>query len=155
MITFAALRRTLCIVPSHPPPADLEPAQWCLALALMGDASDNVPGVKGIGEKRAIALAKQGDLEFLLDNAATLAPKAVREALSSEEGRSAARLSHRLVAVRTDADQDVPLLRFPLARARLRMPADQGARALESMAAMELSRQRAKMSKIIAALPST
>lgn len=51
----------------------------------MGDKIDNIPGVDGIGEKRAIALAKQGDLEHLFENAATLSPKVVREALSKPE----------------------------------------------------------------------
>lgn len=39
-------------------------------LALMGDASDNVPGVKGIGPKGAVTLLQQyGDIETLLANA--------------------------------------------------------------------------------------
>jgi 5'-3' exonuclease len=37
-------------------------------LAIMGDASDNVPGVKGIGEKGAIKLIQQfGSVEGVLD----------------------------------------------------------------------------------------
>ncbi|MBN2303066.1 MAG: DNA polymerase I, partial [Anaerolineae bacterium] len=34
----------------------LEPAQWVDVKGLMGDSSDNIPGVKGIGEKTALSL---------------------------------------------------------------------------------------------------
>jgi len=48
----------------------LEPSQFADVLALMGDASDNVPGVKGIGLMTARPLLKEyGDIETLLDNA--------------------------------------------------------------------------------------
>ena len=48
----------------------LEPAQFADMLALMGDASDNVPGVKGIGPRTALPLlVEHGSIEALLDNA--------------------------------------------------------------------------------------
>lgn len=44
--------------------------QWVDYLALVGDASDNLPGVKGIGEKGAKELLQQFDnLDNLLDKA--------------------------------------------------------------------------------------
>ena len=47
----------------------LEPGQLNDMFALMGDSSDNVPGVKGIGEKTAVKLIqKYGSLEKLLEN---------------------------------------------------------------------------------------
>lgn len=49
----------------------LEPAQFVDLLALAGDATDNVPGVPGIGPKTAGALLRQhGSLEVLLERAA-------------------------------------------------------------------------------------
>lgn len=44
--------------------------QWADVLALSGDASDNVPGVAGVGSKTALALLQQfGDLEGVLGGA--------------------------------------------------------------------------------------
>src|SRR6188472_2137895 len=51
-------------------------------LALVGDSSDNVPGVKGIGDKTAQELVGEyGDLEAILAAAPTLTKKRPREAL--------------------------------------------------------------------------
>ena len=53
---------------------------------------DNVPGVKGIGEKTAVQLLGQfGDLDAILDNAATLTAKRPREALLAERSRRGCR----------------------------------------------------------------
>ena len=47
----------------------IEPKRMVDLKALMGDASDNIPGVKGIGEKTAISLLKEyGTLENLYNN---------------------------------------------------------------------------------------
>ena len=44
--------------------------QWPDVLALMGDTSDNVPGLKGIGPKGALALIQEyGSVDAALDNA--------------------------------------------------------------------------------------
>ena len=44
--------------------------QWVHVLALMGDASDNVPGVSGIGAKGALSLIQEyGSVEGVLENA--------------------------------------------------------------------------------------
>jgi len=70
-------------------------------LALVGDASDNVPGVKGIGEKTARQLIEQyGDLEAILAHAPEVPGKRAREALLAEADQ--ARLSRTLVTVRRD-----------------------------------------------------
>jgi DNA polymerase I len=70
-------------------------------LALVGDTSDNVPGVRGIGEKGAVQLLQQyGDLETLLAHAPELPGKRAREAL--QQYFAEARLSLELVTLKTD-----------------------------------------------------
>ncbi|MBI2615722.1 MAG: DNA polymerase I [Gemmatimonadetes bacterium] len=91
-------------------------------LALVGDASDNVPGVKGIGEKTARQLIEQyGDLEAILAHAGEVPGKRAREALLAEGDN--ARLSRELVTVHRDVPITLNLeaLRVtPLDAARLR-----------------------------------
>jgi DNA polymerase-1 len=70
-------------------------------LALMGDSSDNVPGVPGIGPKTACKLVQElGDLEGVLAGAETLKAKSTRQSLLDHA--DTARLSRDLVTVRTD-----------------------------------------------------
>lgn len=70
-------------------------------LALVGDSSDNVPGVKGIGDKTACELVSQyGDLESILAHAGEITKKRPREALLQYAGN--ARLSKELVTIRDD-----------------------------------------------------
>ncbi|HTS88854.1 MAG TPA: DNA polymerase I [Gemmatimonadales bacterium] len=70
-------------------------------LALVGDASDNVPGVKGIGSKGAAELLRQfGSLETMLARAEEVKAKRPREALVAHAEE--ARLSRQLVTIRTD-----------------------------------------------------
>ncbi|HEX6537201.1 MAG TPA: DNA polymerase I [Gemmatimonadaceae bacterium] len=70
-------------------------------LALVGDSSDNVPGVKGIGDKTACELvATYGGLEDILAHAAEIPKKRPREALL--EHAADARLSKELVTIRDD-----------------------------------------------------
>jgi DNA polymerase-1 len=79
-------------------------------LALVGDSSDNVPGVKGIGEKTAQELIAQfGPLEAILAHAAEVPKKRPREALLAQG--DAARLSKQLVTIHTD----VPITLDPAA----------------------------------------
>jgi DNA polymerase-1 len=70
-------------------------------LALVGDSSDNVPGVKGIGEKGAIELITQfGPLENIIAHANEITKKRPREALLQYEAD--ARLSKQLVTIHCD-----------------------------------------------------
>ena len=70
-------------------------------LALVGDSSDNIPGVKGIGEKTAQELVTSyGSVENILAHAAELTKKRPREALL-EQGDMAL-LSKELVTIRDD-----------------------------------------------------
>ncbi len=91
-------------------------------LALLGDASDNIPGVRGIGKKTAPELiTKYGGLEDILARAGELTGKRVREALL--EHAEEARLSKHLVTIRLDAPVELDLedlTREEPDRARLR-----------------------------------
>jgi DNA polymerase-1 len=77
-------------------------------LALMGDTSDNVPGVPGIGLKTAAQLIKEfGDLETLLSRAGEIKQPKRREALIDNADK--ARLSKKLVTLDCEAPLPVPL----------------------------------------------
>ena len=84
----------------------IEPKQLIEVKSLMGDASDNIPGVKGIGEKTATALVQKfGTLENVyahLEDPA-IRPKQ-REKLAA--CKADAELSHVLGTIRTDAPID-------------------------------------------------
>jgi DNA polymerase-1 len=83
-------------------------------LALMGDTSDNVPGVPGIGLKTAAQLIKEyGDLETLLERASEIKQPKRRETLINNA--ESARLSKKLVTLDCEAPVPVPLddLRLP------------------------------------------
>jgi DNA polymerase I len=70
-------------------------------LALVGDSSDNVPGVKGIGEKGAQELINTyGTLENILAHAAEVTKKRPREALLAQADMAI--LSKELVTIRDD-----------------------------------------------------
>ncbi|MGH7892993.1 MAG: 5'-3' exonuclease H3TH domain-containing protein, partial [Thermodesulfobacteriota bacterium] len=78
--------------------------------ALMGDQVDNIPGVKGIGEKTAIGLIKSfGSLDNLLQNLDDLAEKQ-RTLITEKKGD--ALLSKELVTIKTDIDLDMELEKF-------------------------------------------
>lgn len=82
---------------------ELDPAQFVDMLALMGDSSDNVPGVYGIGEKTAQKLLREyHSVENLIDHADELSGKRAREGM--QEHAEEARMSKRLVRIRTELD---------------------------------------------------
>ncbi len=84
------------------------PSQVTDYLALLGDSSDNVPGVKGIGEKGAVQLLQQfGDIETLIARADEVTQKRSREALQTQA--ESARLSKRLVTIKLDVPVDLDL----------------------------------------------
>jgi DNA polymerase-1 len=77
-------------------------------LALVGDSSDNIPGVRGIGDKTACELVQQyGDLESILAHAQEIPKKRPREALL--EFAENARLSKELVTIRDDLSVNIGL----------------------------------------------
>lgn len=82
------------------------PDQVIDVLGLIGDSSDNVPGVPGIGEKTAIPLIQEfKTIEALLENADSIPQKGVREKLKTH--RDKALLSKQLVTIDTQAPVQV------------------------------------------------
>jgi DNA polymerase-1 len=80
-------------------------------LALIGDSSDNVPGVRGIGEKTAPKLLEQfPTLEEILEREEEVSSTRARNALADHGGE--ARLSKELVTIRRDAPVELELERF-------------------------------------------
>ena len=70
------------------------PSQVVDYLALVGDSSDNIPGVKGIGEKGALKLlAEYGSLDTILDRAARSPPNAPARRCSRRPTRPGCRRS--------------------------------------------------------------
>lgn len=68
---------------------------------IMGDSSDNIPGVPGLGEKSAAELINRfGDLESALDSADTVKGEKRREAL--KQHAESARLSKELFTIKID-----------------------------------------------------
>lgn len=73
-------------------------------LALMGDSSDNVPGIAGVGPKTADKLLDQfGSLDAVLEEVDQIKAKGLRKKVT--EGIESARLSRKLVTI----DTDVPI----------------------------------------------
>lgn len=72
-------------------------------LALVGDSSDDIPGVKGVGPKTAIPLIQQfGTIENIYDNLDKVDKKGLREKL--EDGKENAFISKELATIITDVD---------------------------------------------------
>jgi DNA polymerase-1 len=80
-------------------------------MGLMGDASDNIPGVPGIGEKTAQALVKQyGTIENVLAHAVEIKRPKLRQSLI--EHAELARISRDLAVLRSDVPLLVDFQRF-------------------------------------------
>ena len=89
------------------------PEQIVDYLALVGDSSDNVPGVPKVGKKRALELLQEfGSLEAILRNTGKIEKKAIRESLQANE--QAARLSQKLVTLDLNAPIELDLDRLKL-----------------------------------------
>ena len=81
----------------------VEPIRLIDIKALMGDSSDNVPGVPGVGEKTALELIRTyGSLDGVYDNLDNITKKALHAHL--EEGKESAYMSKTLVTI----DRNVP-----------------------------------------------
>jgi DNA polymerase-1 len=91
----------------------VQPSRVVDVLALVGDTSDNVAGVPGVGKKGAVDLITTfGSLDALLDKAGELTQRKYRDALVAH--RDDALRSRELVTIRCDVpiDVDVEALRY-------------------------------------------
>jgi DNA polymerase-1 len=80
----------------------VEPARVVEIMGLMGDATDNIPGVKGIGEKTAMKLIAQfGTIEELLHRVEEVTPPRIKALLIEQADN--ARLSRRLATIQLDS----------------------------------------------------
>lgn len=79
-----------------------EPYQVVEAKALMGDSSDNIPGVKGIGEKTAQSLIETyGNLDNIYKNIDLIKGKLAEKLISDKDN---AYMSKVLATIKTDCD---------------------------------------------------
>lgn len=107
------------------------PGQMADYLALVGDSSDNVPGVKGIGAKGAVKLLEEfGSIEGVYENLDKVKPDGTRRKL--EEGRADAELSLNLVRLRPLEGLEIPEAEWAFAGLN-------GARAAERLRELELA----------------
>ncbi len=84
----------------------VHPSKVTDVLALMGDSSDNVPGVPKVGAKTAVSLINQyGSLDEVLRNAPDMKPSKVSENLVTYAEQ--ARFSKKLVIIDTTSPVDV------------------------------------------------
>jgi len=84
--------------------SDLGPEKVVEVMALAGDATDNIPGVRGVGEKTAVELIKEfGDIDNLYRNLGEIKSEVRRTMLADEEEN--ARMSKDLATM----DASVPI----------------------------------------------
>ena len=95
---------------------ELTPEQFIDLKGLMGDQSDNIPGIPGIGEKTGIKLLKEfGSVAELLARSEDIKPEKLKQKV--EDNASLAAMSRRLATIITN----VPI-EYDLEEMRLRQP---------------------------------
>ena len=91
----------------------LEPKKLIELKGLMGDTSDNIPGVPGVGPKTAMKLILDyGDVETVLENIANVKGKALQAKL--EANKESALLSKKLATIFTDVPVDLDMQVYQL-----------------------------------------
>lgn len=93
-----------------------EPRRLIDIKALMGDPSDNIPGVSGVGQKTAVELVSRfGGIDDIYENIDTLD---IRETLREKlkNGKDSAYLSYRLGTIATDAPVEKSIDTYKTAR---------------------------------------
>lgn len=89
----------------------IEPERVVDFLALMGDSSDNIPGVPKVGEKTALELLHRfGTLDAVLEHADDIPKPSIRAGV--KENREQALLSRKLATIRTDVPVNADLESF-------------------------------------------
>lgn len=91
----------------------LEPRQLIDLKGLMGDTSDNIPGVPGVGPKTALKLIKEyGDVETVLENIDNVSGKALKAKLT--DNKDSALLSKKLATIYTDVPVELAMENYEL-----------------------------------------
>lgn len=91
----------------------LAPKQLIDLKGLMGDNSDNIPGIPGVGPKTALKLiGEYGTVENVLENADKISGKALREKVLNN--KESALLSKKLATIFTDVPVDTDLKNYEL-----------------------------------------
>lgn len=86
----------------------VEPGRVVEMLGLMGDQSDNIPGVPGVGPKTALKLLEEyGDIEGVIANAEKISKPKLKQSII--ENVEKARLSRELATIKTDLDVKLDL----------------------------------------------
>jgi len=94
----------------------IKPCQMIDFISLTGDAADNIPSVKGIGEKTAARLIRDYEsIDGILANLKNIKPQRLQEAL--KENYQQIMLNRNLIKLREDVDLD-----FDLSKLKLREP---------------------------------
>lgn len=91
----------------------IDPVRLIDLKGLMGDASDNIPGVPGVGEKTALKLLTEyGSLENVLEHIEDISGKKLKERLT--EHRDLALLSKKLATIIRDMDFALEMDRYTI-----------------------------------------
>jgi DNA polymerase I len=112
-VTVDITRKGITDVDSYTPEFIMEkygitPAQIIDLKGLMGDASDNIPGVPGVGEKTALKLLKEfGTIDNLLNSIDQVSGKKLKEKL--KEHREQALMSKQLATILREAPLEISL----------------------------------------------
>ncbi|MEK3807684.1 DNA polymerase I [Bacillus sp. FSL H8-0547] len=112
-ITVDITRKGITDVDSYTPQFVMEkyglsPSQIIDMKGLMGDSSDNIPGVPGVGEKTAIKLLKEHEtLEALYESLDKVTAKKLKEKL--EENKEQAMMSKELATINCEAPLEITL----------------------------------------------
>ncbi len=87
---------------------ELTPSQFIDLKGLMGDQSDNIPGIPGVGEKTGINLLKQfGSIEEMLNHTEEISSAKLRQKV--EEHANLARMSRRLAEIQLNVPLDIDI----------------------------------------------
>ena len=92
---------------------NLTPAQFIDLKGLMGDSSDNIPGIPGVGEKTGIKLLEQfGTIENMLANTENISSEKLRTKV--EENAQLALMSKRLATINVNVPIDIDIEKLKL-----------------------------------------
>jgi DNA polymerase I len=87
---------------------EVRPEQIIDYLAIVGDTSDNIPGVKGVGPKGAVKLLKEfGTLDKVYENIDMIKPPGVQKKMA--ESKESAAMARKLLTIVVDLDLPVSL----------------------------------------------